>query len=212
VSVALPVGAAVLAAGCGWPASRAVAAYTQRTIAPLLLALPMAVLAGAAAAWVHPWPVACAACWLAIFAVPLATVDVLARRLPDRLTAAAFAGMAAFLVTAAAVGGAWGTLARSGAGAAALAAFFVLLAVARPGSAGLGDAKLGLSIGALATWLGWSVLLAALLASFLAAAGYGLWLLVSRRARIGATIAFGPFLLAGCLAAVLLASATPRHW
>jgi leader peptidase (prepilin peptidase) / N-methyltransferase len=212
VSVALPVGAAVLAAGCGWPASRAVAAYTQRTIAPLLLSAPLAVLAGAAAAWVRPWPVACAACWLAIVAVPLAIVDALCRRLPDRLTAAAFAGTGVFLVTAAAEDGTWGMLARSGAGAAAAAAFFVLFAVARPGSAGLGDAKLGLSIGALAAWFGWTVLLAALLASFVAAAGYGLWLLASRRARIGSTIAFGPFLLAGCLVAVLLTSATASQW
>jgi leader peptidase (prepilin peptidase) / N-methyltransferase len=210
--VALPVGAAVLAGGCAWPASRVVTVYTQRTIAPLRMAVLMAALAGAAGTWVRPWPVACAACWLAICAVPLATIDALSRRLPDRLTAAAFAGTAAFLVTAAAVGGAWGTLARSGAGGAAVAAFFVLLAVARPGSAGLGDAKIGLSIGALAAWLGWTVLLAALLVSFLAAACYGLWLLASRRAQIGSTIAFGPFLLAGCLAAVLLASAVDSHF
>ena len=210
--MALPLGAAVLAAVCGWPASRAVSAYTERTIAPMLMALPMAVLAAAAAAWVHPWPVGCAACWLAILAVPLAIVDAMARRLPDPLTAAAFAGTAAFLVTAAAVDGRWTALARSGAGAGAVAAFFLVLALARPGSAGLGDAKLGLSIGALAAWFGWSVLLAALLASFLVAAGYGLWLLASRRARLGSSIPFGPFLLAGCLAAVLLASATASQW
>jgi leader peptidase (prepilin peptidase)/N-methyltransferase len=210
--VALPVGAAILAAGCAWPASRVVTAYTQRTIAPLRMAVFMAALAGAAGTWVHLWPVACAACWLAIVAVPLAIIDALVRRLPDRLTAAAFAGIAAFLVTAAAVDTGWRPLARSGEGAAALAALFVLLAVVRPGSAGLGDAKLGLSIGAITAWFGWAVLVTALFICFLLAAGYALWLVASRRAGIGSTIAFGPFLLAGCLAAVLLTSATPSQW
>jgi leader peptidase (prepilin peptidase) / N-methyltransferase len=212
VSVALPVGAAVLAAGCAWPASRVVTAYTQRTIAPLGLAVLMAALAGAAGTWTHPWPAACAACWLAIVSVPLAIIDVLARRLPDRLTAAAFAGIAAFLVTAAATDSGWHPLARAGEGAAGLAAAFVLLAIVRPGSAGLGDAKLGLSIGALAAWFGWAVLVAALFICFLLAACYAVWLLAFRRAGIGATIAFGPFLLAGCLAAVLLTSASGSQW
>jgi leader peptidase (prepilin peptidase) / N-methyltransferase len=212
VSVALPVGAAVLAAGCAWPASRVVTVYTQRTIAPLRLAVLMAALAGAAGTWVHPWLVGCAACWLAIVSVPLAIVDVLARRLPDRLTAAAFAGIAAFLVAAAATEAGWHPLARAGAGAAGLAVVFVLLAIARPGSAGLGDAKLGLSIGALAAWFGWAVLVGALLICFLLAAGYAAWLLGVRRAGIGATIAFGPFLLAGCLAAILVTSATGSQW
>jgi leader peptidase (prepilin peptidase)/N-methyltransferase len=176
------------------------------------MAVLMAALAGAAGTWVHPWPVAGAACWLAVLSVPLAIIDVLARRLPDRLTAAALAGMAAFLVTAAAADAGWRPLARSAEGAAGLAAVFVLLAIARPGSAGLGDAKLSLSIGALAAWFGWAVLITALLICFLLAAGYALWLLASRRAGIGSTIAFGPFLLAGCLAAVLLTSATASRW
>lgn len=103
----LPVAAAVLAAGCGWPASRAVRAYTQRTIGPLLLAPPMALLAGLAAWLVHPGLVACAAAWLAICAVPLAVIDALAFRLPDPLTLAALAGTAAFLVAAAAASGDW---------------------------------------------------------------------------------------------------------
>jgi leader peptidase (prepilin peptidase) / N-methyltransferase len=211
VSVTFAVGAAVVAAACAWPAARLVTAYTQRTIAPLGLAVLMGALAGAAGTWVHPWPIACAACWLAVLAAPLAIIDVRARRLPDRLTAAAFAGIAVFLVTAAADSG-WRPLARAGEGAAGLAAFFLLLALVRPGSAGLGDAKLGLSIGALAAWFGWAALVAALFICFLLAAGYALWLLAVRRAGAGSTMAFGPFLLAGCLAAVLVTSATATPW
>jgi leader peptidase (prepilin peptidase) / N-methyltransferase len=242
VSPAFPLGAAALAAACGWPASAAIfalgvpagasprpcprcgapAALASRlpvraacrqcraAIGPavLMTAVPMAVLAGAAAALVRPYPVACAACWLALCAVPLAAIDAAARRLPDPLTGAAFAGTTAFLLAAAALDGRWADLARSGAGALAVAGLFALLALARPGSAGLGDAKLGLSVGALAGWFGWGTLALALLGGFVLAGGFGLWLLASGRAGIRGSIAFGPFLLAGCFAAVLLAGAT----
>lgn len=206
VSLVLSGCAAVLAAGCGWPASRVVRSYTQRTIALALLALPMGVLAFLTTAWVHPALVGCAAAWLAVCSVPLAVIDTLVYRLPDPLTMAALGGTAGFLVAAAGTGGTWPDLARSGAGGAALAGLFVLLAIARPGSAGLGDAKLGLSLGALAGWRGWNVLLAALVAAFLLAACYGLWLLASKRASLRSRIPFGPFLLAGTLVAVSWAS------
>lgn len=204
----LPAGAAVLAACCGWPASRAVFTYTRTAISPLLLALAMAILAWLASAWVHPALVACAAAWLAACSVPLAAIDALCGRLPDPLTGAAMAGTAAFLIAAAGADGDWRALARSGAGAAALAGIFLVLAIARPGSAGLGDAKLSLSLGALAGWQGFGVLLDALLAAFLLAAVYGAWLMAWRRASLRTRVPFGPFLLAGSLLAVVLTSAT----
>jgi leader peptidase (prepilin peptidase) / N-methyltransferase len=175
---------------------------------PLLLAVPLALLAGAGAGLVHPYLVAGAACWLAVCSVPLAVIDSAVHRLPDKLTGAAFAGTAAFLLAAAAYDDRWAELARSGGGALAVAALFTLLALLRPGSAGLGDAKLGLSMGALAAWFGWGTLLLAVAAGFVLAGMYGLWLLVSGRAGLRSSIAFGPFLLAGGFAAVLLAGAT----
>jgi leader peptidase (prepilin peptidase) / N-methyltransferase len=176
-----------------------------------LLALPLALLAGAAAVAVHPYLVACAACWLVLCAVPLAVIDAAVRRLPDLLTGAAFAGTALFLLAAAAVDDSWPSLARAGGGALAVAGLFALLALARPGSAGLGDAKLGLSVGALAGWLGWGTLVLAVFAGFLLAGLYGLLLLASRRATLRSSLAYGPFLLAGCLAAVLLVSVAGSH-
>jgi leader peptidase (prepilin peptidase) / N-methyltransferase len=242
VSPAFPLGAAALAAACGWPASAAIFALGAPAGAPprpcprcdapaplatrlplraacrtcraaigpsvLIVAVPMAVLAGVAAVLVRPHLVACAACWLAVCAVPLAAIDAAAHRLPDALTGAAFSGVAAFLLAAAAFDGRWPDLARSAAGAVVIAGLFALLALLRPGSAGLGDAKLGLSIGALAGWFGWGTLALAVAAAFVLAGAYGLGLLASGRAGIRGSIAFGPFLLAGCLAAVLLAGAT----
>jgi leader peptidase (prepilin peptidase) / N-methyltransferase len=221
MTLAFPVTAAVLAAGCGWPASAVISAYTvpagtapgdrprlsASRLAPLLAAVPMVTLVFAAAWWVHPALVACAACWLVVCGVPLAAIDASVRRLPDVLTGAAFAGTAALLLAAAAYSGRWPDLARASAGAGVVAGLFLILAVARPGSAGLGDAKLGLSIGALAGWLGWGVLVSALFAGFLLAACYGLWLIGFRKASLRSSVPFGPFLLAGCVAAVLLASA-----
>lgn len=166
----------------------------------------MAILAFAAGALVHPALVACAAAWLAVCAVPLSVIDAVEFRLPDPLTMAALGGTAAFLTCAAGLGGGWPQLARSGAGAAALASLFLLLAIARPGSAGLGDAKLSLSIGALAAWPGWDALLGAVVAAFLLGACYAVWLLAARRATLRARLPFGPFLLAGTLIAVLLAT------
>jgi leader peptidase (prepilin peptidase) / N-methyltransferase len=173
-----------------------------------MTAAAMAVLAGACGALVRPYLVACAVCWLALCAVPLAAIDSAAHRLPDALTIAAFAGTAVFLLAAAAFDGRWADLARSGAGGLAVAGLFALLALARPGSAGLGDAKLGLSVGALAAWFGWGTLALAVVGGFVFAGVYGLWLLASGRAGLRSSIAFGPFLLAGCFAAVLLAGAT----
>jgi leader peptidase (prepilin peptidase)/N-methyltransferase len=174
----------------------------------VLLAVPLALLAGAAATLVHPALVACAACWLIVCAVPLAAIDAAVRRLPDALTGAAFVGTAGFLLAAAAYDDSWADMARAGGGALTVAGFFIAIAVARPGAAGLGDAKLGLSVGALAGWLGWGVLFSAVLAGFLLAAIYGLWLVAVRRARLSTSLAYGPFLLAGCLVTVLLSGGT----
>jgi leader peptidase (prepilin peptidase) / N-methyltransferase len=165
--------------------------------------LILAALAFGITVRVHPAAVAAAGCWLAACGIPMAIIDARHRRLPDVLTGACAAGTAALLIAAAAASGGWPALARAGLGAFAVAAFFALLALARPGSAGLGDAKLGLSTGALAAWFGWGVLVSAVFAAFVLAAGFGVWLIASGRASFrGGSVPFGPFLLAGCLLAV----------
>ncbi len=249
MNLAFGIAAAVAGAACGWPASKAIAAFSaarrglrgvrrrpcpapacrklagarrkrpgarrsglspgargNRWILPVLAAAAMGVLAGAAALRLHPAGAAIAGCWLASCGLPLAVIDVRASRLPDALTATALAGVGAGLLAAAAESGSWAGLARAAAGAGAVGAFFGLLALIRPGSAGLGDAKLGLSTGALAAWFGWDVLLWSVFAAFLLAAATALALLAARRISFrSGSLPFGPFLLAGCLAVVLLA-------
>jgi leader peptidase (prepilin peptidase) / N-methyltransferase len=226
MSLAFAACSAAVAAACAWPASALIdaaaragaestrsatiagqAEYRRHTAGvPLVLALLSAASAWTAAVRLHPALVAAAACWLTICGMPLAAIDFRIRRLPNGLTATSLAGVLGLLALASIGGARWQDLAAAGAGGLALGACFGLLALTRPGSAGLGDAKLSVSTGALAAWFGWSVLLASVLAAFVLAAAYGLCRIAARGAALrGASLPFGPFLLAGCLVAVLLA-------
>ena len=233
MSVAFSLTATAVAAACGWPAAGVVARFagtsgsqaaprsagvpgvaaTSRPAGPRLAALAaliMAALVLLTTLRLHQDVLAVACSWLVVCGLPLSIIDIRVRRLPDALTAACVAGIAVLLAAAAAAGDRWPHLARAGAGAAATCLFFALLALARPGSAGLGDAKLGLSTGALAAWFGWGFLLASMFTAFVLAACYGLGLVIAGRASArSSNVPFGPFLLAGCLTVVLLAASQP---
>jgi leader peptidase (prepilin peptidase) / N-methyltransferase len=170
---------------------------------PLALELCTAILLGGLAARVHPGLVLAAACWLAVCAVALAWIDAAVQRLPDVLTALAYAGTAGLLLLAAAAGGHWPDLLRAVLGGLALAAAYLALAVISRAAIGLGDAKLAASLGTMLAWSGWPALAAGAFAGFLLAAVYGLVLLVSRRATRGQRIPFGPFMVAGTFLALL---------
>ncbi len=176
--------------------------------APVLTALLTGTLVLLVTLRLHQELPAIACGWLVTCGVPLAIIDLRVRRLPDPLTGGCFAGIAALLIADAAVGGQWQDIGRAAAGAGAAALFFAIAAVAKPGSSGLGDAKLSLSTGALTAWFGWGVLLTSAFAAFLLAACYGLGMLAVGRASLRTgSLPFGPFLLAGCLAAVLVRGA-----
>jgi leader peptidase (prepilin peptidase) / N-methyltransferase len=142
--------------------------------------------------------------WLALFAVPLAFIDVAVHRLPDALTAAAGVGTLTLLAVAALTGRQPGDLGRAAVGAVALACFYLILAAIRPGGMGLGDAKLAASAGAVLAWIGWQALLTGTFAAFALAAVYGAALLVLHRATRTSQLPLGPFILIGTLAAIAL--------
>ena len=209
MNLAFAVAAVAVATASGWPASAAIATFSDSPSAPRYRsAVPMALVTAAlvlvVAMRVHQLLLASAVGWLVLLGVPLAVIDSRVRRLPDVLTGACLAGAGVLLTIAAATTGHWQDLARAGAGAVIVASLFALLALLRPGSAGLGDAKFGLSTGAVAGWAGWGVLLFSVFAAFALAAIYGVALLVSGRASLRSSVPFGPFLLAGCVAIVLL--------
>jgi leader peptidase (prepilin peptidase) / N-methyltransferase len=170
-----------------------------------LVPLTGAALAVVAGSLVRPPLAAAATAALALFGSPLAVIDLRDRRLPDALTLPCLGVVAGLLAAAACAGGEWRALLRAAAGAVAVGGLFAVLALARPGSAGLGDAKLGLSTGAVAGWFGWGALLDSVFAAFLLAALTAAGLIAARRTGLrGGSLPFGPFLLAGCLAAALL--------
>ncbi|MFI5837115.1 prepilin peptidase [Micromonospora sp. NPDC051300] len=142
--------------------------------------------------------------WLA-WAVPMALVDAASHRLPDRLTWPAAAGTWALLGLAALTGPGPAPALRAVAAGLALAAGFATttLLLGRRGF-GLGDAKLALGAGALLGWYGWPVLVAGLVLAVTLAALAGLALLALRRLRWSSHLPFGPFLILGTAATLVL--------
>jgi leader peptidase (prepilin peptidase)/N-methyltransferase len=170
-----------------------------------------AVLLGALAARVPGDLVLAAACWLAVCAVPLIFTDLAVSRLPDPLTAAAYAGTTLLLLLAAALGdqgasghaASWPAVARAVLGGLTLAGFYLLLVIISPSGMSLGDVKLAASLGTLLAWFGWRELIAGGAAGFLLGGLGGVVLLASRRADRKQMIPFGPFMMAGTFLAVL---------
>jgi leader peptidase (prepilin peptidase)/N-methyltransferase len=135
-------------------------------------------------------------------------IDTRCQRLPDPLTlpsypvALALLGLAALLVP----GGGRHLLAALLGMALAWAAFLLQVLI-YPGALGWGDVKLSGLLGLYLGWLGPGALIAGLFLGYALAAVTGLALIATRRASRKSLLPFGPFLLAGALAAVLLTGA-----
>ncbi|WP_435840482.1 prepilin peptidase [Streptomyces bobili] len=141
---------------------------------------------------------------LAPVGVLLGAVDLRVKRLPDPLTlplaavALTLLGVAALLPEHA---GDWTTALL---GALALSAGYLVLHLINPGGMGFGDVKLALGAGAVLGWYGWATVMLGTLAAFLSGALYGGALLLARRAGRRTAIPFGPFLIAGVYAGVVM--------
>jgi leader peptidase (prepilin peptidase)/N-methyltransferase len=178
----------------------------QARIGPYPLAAELAAaaaLTAVAARAQSGWELAALA-WLTLIAVPLALIDIAVHRLPDRLTAAAFAGTLALLTVAALTAHEPGRLARAAISAAALAGFYLALCLIWPGEMGLGDAKAAASIGLVLGWVGWQALLTGTFAGFALAALYGGVRLATGKATRTSQFPLGPFLFSGALIALVL--------
>ncbi|MDH6143975.1 MULTISPECIES: prepilin peptidase [Kitasatospora] len=160
-----------------------------------------AVAAGAAIGSVAGWPVVPVLCWVALFGVVLAFVDLAVHRLPDALTLPLAGGTAVLLVTAGLLTQRTGALTRCLLGALLFLAVYGAMALAGP--MGLGDAKLAPTLGALLGWYGWRTLFQGWLAGFLLAAVWGVVLLATGRAKAKDPLPFGPCMLLGALLGVL---------
>lgn len=136
--------------------------------------------------------------------VLLAVVDFRVKRLPDPLTLplAAAALVLLGLVSLLPEHAGHGLTALYG--ALVLGVGYLVLWLINPGGMGFGDVKLALGTGAVLGWYGWPTVMLGTFAGFLFGALYGGALVVARRADRKTAIPFGPFLIAGAFAGVLI--------
>jgi leader peptidase (prepilin peptidase) / N-methyltransferase len=142
-------------------------------------------------------------CFVAV-GISLTLIDLEVRRLPDAITLPAYPVLAALLIVAAFLDRDVDALLRAGLGALASFGLYYLLAAARPGGMGWGDVKTAGLIGGMLGYISWPVLLVGTAAAFALGATVGIASIVARRASRTSAVPFGPFMVAGALAAVFV--------
>lgn len=182
------------------PCAAAAVTEPRHLLVPLVTALSCAALAAATG----PRPELAAWLLLVPFAVLLALVDRNVHRLPDGLTLPLAAAAAVLLGFAALFPGAAGSWPTALFGGLVLGAAYFVLFLIHPNGMGFGDVKLALSLGVALGWYGWTVLFTGAFAGFLLGSLYGVGLMVLRRADRKTAIPFGPFMIVGALAGLLL--------
>lgn len=83
-----------------------------------------------------------------------------------------------------------------------------MLFLINPAGMGFGDVKLALGAGAVLGWYGWPTVLLGTLVGFLCGALYGGALVVARKAGRKTSVPFGPFLIGGAFAGLLIGAYT----
>ncbi|MEU9197027.1 prepilin peptidase [Streptomyces hundungensis] len=148
--------------------------------------------------------------WLLLvpITVLLARVDLSVHRLPDAVTLPLAGTAAVLLVCAGLLPGHVGSWSRALFGGLALGGAYFVLFLINPNGLGFGDVKLAVTLGMVLGWYGWGVLFLGAFAGFLLGSAYGLGLMALRRADRKHAIPFGPFMIGGTMAAVLLGALT----
>ncbi|GAB3654690.1 hypothetical protein GCM10027591_10620 [Zhihengliuella somnathii] len=134
----------------------------------------------------------------------LALIDALTHRLPNRLIGPWYFCAAPLLLGAALLAGEPGHSVRILAGGAILFAFYLVLHLIQPRGMGMGDVKLA---GVLGLYLGaasWEHLMLGTFAAFLLGGLYAAVLVLTRKASTKTMIPFGPFMIVGTAAALLI--------
>jgi leader peptidase (prepilin peptidase)/N-methyltransferase len=165
------------------------------------------------------WLALAACAYFFVMAVRLTIIDVRHHLLPDRIVFPSYAIAGILLLGAAASQLLPGVPAVPGtpeaglfgvpglrvlAGGAALWVFYFLLHAAYPPGMGFGDVKLAGVLGMYLGFLGWGHVFAGTFAAFILGGLWGLGLLALRRGSLQSAIPFGPFMLAGTAAVMLL--------
>ncbi|WP_395640467.1 prepilin peptidase [Pseudolysinimonas sp.] len=140
--------------------------------------------------------------YLAAIGLALALIDLDTRRLPNVLVLPMYVVGGVLFTATAAISGRWDLLATAAIGMAGLGLLYLVLAVVRPGGMGMGDVKLAGALGLFLGWLGPETLAVGAIAGFLLGGGAGVVLLL-RGAGRKASLAFGPWLIAGAWVGIL---------
>jgi leader peptidase (prepilin peptidase)/N-methyltransferase len=171
---------------------------------PTLLVVGLGAIGGAAMGVRFGTSVELAAYLLLVAAaLPLSTIDIAVRKVPDRILLPAVPAAIALLALAAHSAGAYGALGRALlAGVAAFAAY--LLLALGSGQLGLGDCKAAGLCGLYLGYLGWrAVALGAVSAFVLAAVSVVVRVAIQRAAR-DRSLAFAPYIFAGAILAIVI--------
>lgn len=138
-------------------------------------------------------------CYAAAVGIALFLIDVAVHRLPDALTIPAVYVITTGLAVTAALAGDGDALVRAVLAGAGTYLFYIALAVAYPGGMGGGDAKLSASLGLILGWAGWGAVIIGTFASFVLAGLAVLALASVRRVGRKSRVAFGPWMILGCV-------------
>lgn len=148
---------------------------------------------------------ALAAClYLLWLAVSLSIIDIRTHTLPNRYVLPAYPIAGALLLASALAAGSPEYAAVAAGGAVAMGALYWLLWAVYPAGMGFGDVKLAGVLGLFLGFLGWQHLMLGMAAGFVIGGLWGLLLIISRRGTVRSAIPFGPPMLAGTLATMLL--------
>lgn len=147
---------------------------------------------------------------LAVAGAVLGYIDARTRFLPSVIIWPTYLLVGIGLVAAAVATGEWGSLLRAAiAGAIGFAVFYVLWFVF-PRGVGFGDVRLSGLLGLALGWLGWGQFASGLYGGFFLGAVVGIVLIAARVMTRKQMVPFGPFMLIGALAGVLLGAPLER--
>lgn len=147
---------------------------------------------------------------LAVSGSILGYIDARTRFLPSIIIWPTYGLVGVALVVAAIATGEWGSLRRAAiAGAIGFAVFYVLW-FAFPRGVGFGDVRLSGLLGLPLGWLGWGQFVSGLYGGFFLGAVVGIVLIATRVMTRKQMVPFGPFMLVGALAGVLLGAPLER--
>ncbi|MDQ0614918.1 leader peptidase (prepilin peptidase)/N-methyltransferase [Microbacterium sp. W4I4] len=163
----------------------------------------------------------------AAFSVVLTLIDLDSKRLPNTIVLPGWAAIIVLLLVttlltrfvspaARSTTGesldTWWPFLRALIGGAALFLFYYVVRLISPRGMGGGDVKLAGLVGTMLGWFGWGALVFGAFAAFVLGAAYGGILLLTRRAKRKSAIPFGPWILLGAWAGIVVGEPIGRWY